>query len=209
MGRPRKNYDVLSDFYPYGVNTFWFTPVSPEPFIYPGCQFRNMNVVTTIMKSRHSVRKFKPAPVGDLVIADALECAARAPTAANIQPWLFGVIRDKKTLSEIAALADHGKFIADCPLCFAVFGEKNRQYYLEDCCAATENLILALLAHGFSSCWVAGEKQAYAEAVRKLLNVPEGYTLVTLVPAGYPADMTITQKKEMKHIAFFEKYKTE
>ena len=168
-----------------------------------------MNVVTTIMKSRHSVRRFKPDPVGDLVIADALECAARAPTAMNIQPWLFGVIRDKKTLAAIAALADHGKFIADAPLCIAVFGEKNRKYYLEDCCAATENLILALQAHGVSSCWVAGEKKPYAEAVRKLLGVPEGYTLVSLVAAGSPVEITIAGKKEMKQITFYEEFKTE
>ena len=168
-----------------------------------------MNVVTTVIKSRHSVRKFKPDPVGDLVIADALECAARAPTAMNVQPWLFGVIKDKKTLSEIAGLATYGKFIKDCPLCFAVFGEKKQQFYLEDCCAATENLILALQAHGVSSCWVAGDKTPYVEAVRKLLDVPEGYTLVSLVAAGNPADITITQKKEMKQIAFFEKFEKE
>jgi nitroreductase len=168
-----------------------------------------MNVVTTLIKSRHSVRKFKPDPVGELVIADALECAARAPTAMNVQPWLFGVIRDKKILAEIAALAEHGKFIADCPLCFAVFGEKKQTYYLEDCCAATENLILALLAHGVSSCWVAGEKKPYAEQVRHLLDVPDSYTLVSLVAAGNPADMTMTQKKEMKHLAFFETFRKE
>jgi nitroreductase len=168
-----------------------------------------MNVVTTLIKSRHSVRKFKPEPVGDLVINDALECAARAPTAMNIQPWLFGVVKDKKTLSEIAALTDHGKFIGEAPLCIAVFGEKNHPYYLEDCCAATENLILALLAHGVSTCWVAGEKKPYGEQVRKLLNVPDGYVLVSLVPAGSPADMTITQKKPLKKVAFFEKFDPE
>ena len=168
-----------------------------------------MNVVTSIIKSRHSVRKFKPDPVGDLVIADALECAAHAPTAMNVQPWLFGVIRDKKTLSEIASLATYGKFIRDCPLCFAVFGEKKQQFYVEDCCAATENLILALQAHGVSSCWVAGNQTPYVEAVRKLLDVPEGYTLVSLVAAGNPADITITPKKEMKHVAFFEKFEKE
>jgi nitroreductase len=165
-----------------------------------------MNVVTTVIKSRHSVRKFKQEPVSDLVIADVLECAAHAPTAANTQPWLFGVIREKKTLAAIAGLTDYGKFIADAPLCFAVFGEKNQKYYLEDCCAATENLILALLAHGISSCWVAGEKKPYCEAVRKLLGVPEGYTLVSLVPAGCPAEITITPKKKMKQIAFFEEF---
>jgi len=143
------------------------------------------------------------------VIADALECAARAPTAMNIQPWLFGVIRDKKTLSEIAALADTGKFIVDAPLCFAVFGEKKQRYYLEDCCAATENLILALQAHGVCSCWVAGDRKPYGEMVRKLLGVPEGYTLVSLVAAGYPADITITPKKEMKQIAFFDAFREE
>jgi len=168
-----------------------------------------MNVVTTVIKSRHSVRKFKPDPVGDLVITDALECAARAPTAMNVQPWLFGVIRDKKTLSEIAGLATYGKFIKDCPLCFAVFGEKKQQFYLENCWAATENLILALQAHGVSSCWVAGDKTAYVEAVRKLLDVPAEYTLVSLVAAGNPADITITEKKAIKKIAFFEKFEKE
>jgi nitroreductase len=166
-----------------------------------------MNVITTVIKSRHSVRKFKSDPVGDLVIADVLECAAHAPTAMNIQPWLFGVIKDKNTLSKIAGLTDNGKFIADCPLCFTVFGEKKQKYYLEDCCAATENLILALQAYGVSSCWVAGEKKPYVEAVRKLLNVPEGYTLVSLVAAGNLADITITQKKDMKHVTFFEIFK--
>ena len=168
-----------------------------------------MNVVTTVIKSRHTVRKFKPDPVGDLVIADALECASRAPTARNVQPWLFGVIKDKTMLSKIAALTDHGRFIADAPLCFTVFGEKNEKYYLEDCCAATENLILALQAHGISSCWVAGEKKPYGEEVRKLLGVPEGYTLVSLVPAGNPVEITITPKKEMKQIAFFETFRKE
>jgi nitroreductase len=168
-----------------------------------------MNVVTTVIKSRHSVRKFKPDPVADLVVNDALECAARAPTAMNVQPWLFGVIRDTKTLSEIACMTDYGKFIEDAPLCFAVFGDKKHPYYLEDCCAATENLILALQAHGISSCWVAGDKKSYAEGVRILLDVPGEYTLVSLIAAGIPADITIVQKKAMKNIAFFEKFSKE
>ena len=168
-----------------------------------------MNVVTTVIKSRHSVRNFKPDAVNDLVIKDAIECAAHAPTAKNLQPWLFGVIRNKDLLSKIAQTTDNGKFIAEAPLCFAVFGEKKEKYYLEDCCAATENLILALQAHGINSCWVAGEKKQYAETIRSLLGVPEKYTLVSLVAAGYPSEMTIAQKKEMKHILFFEEFKKE
>ena len=168
-----------------------------------------MNVVTTVIKSRHSVRKFKADTVDDLAIRDALECAARAPTARNIQPWMFGVIKNKDTLSKIAEATDNGKFIATSPVCFAVFGEKNEKYYLEDCCAATENLIIALQAYGITSCWVAGEKKSYAEAVRKLLAVPENYTLVSLVAAGWPAEISMTGKKETKKIVFYDEFKKE
>ncbi len=168
-----------------------------------------MNIVTTIIKSRHSVRKFKPDPADELAIRDALECAAQAPTAMNIQPWLFGVVKNKDTLQKIAGLTEHGKFIGECAVCFAIFGEKKETYYLEDCCAATENLILALQAHGISSCWVAGDKKPYGDSIRKMLDVPEKYTLVSLVAAGNPAEISIAKKKEMKHVVFYEGFKTE
>ncbi len=166
-----------------------------------------MNVVTTVIKSRHSVRKFKSDPVDENIIRDAIECAALAPTARNIQPWLFGVIRDKQMLKKIAGLAENGRFIIGCAVCFAVFGEKKETYYLEDCCAATENLILALQAYGVTSCWVAGDKKPYAEALRTVLDAPEKYTLVSLVAAGIPEEISFVPKKELKKILFFEKYK--
>ena len=165
-----------------------------------------MNIVTTIIRSRHSVRKFKSDPVDDKVIQDALECAVLAPTAMNHQPYLFVVLKQKEALGKIAGLAENGKFIADSAVCFAVFGEKQEPYYLEDACAATENLILALQAYGICSCWVAGNKKPYADPVRELLAVPENYTLVSLVAAGYPAEVPITQKKPLNKLVFAEKY---
>jgi nitroreductase len=168
-----------------------------------------MNVGTTIIKCRHSVRTFKPEEVEDVIVRDALECARLAPTANNLQPWLFGVVRDKTLLGEIGDRTDHGRFIADAPICFVVFGERKAKYYLEDCCAATENLILALQSYGVGSCWVAGEKKDYAEDIRKLLHVPEQFTLVSLVPAGYPADIMIQKKKDQDTVTFFERYTRE
>lgn len=168
-----------------------------------------MNLGITIIKSRHSIRKFRNTPVEDAVIHDALECARLAPTARNEQPWLFGVVRNQGMRERIAALTEHGRFIADAPVCFAVFGQKDATYYLEDCCAATENLILALQSHGVGSCWVAGEKKAYSGPVRDLLGVPENYTLVSLVAAGFPSDITITRKKDPEEVTFFEHYSPE
>jgi nitroreductase len=166
-----------------------------------------MNIVTTVIKSRHSVRKYKPEPVDDNAIQDALECAAHAPTAMNRQPWLFGVIKNTETLQKIAELTEHGKFIGDCAVCFTIFGEKKEIFYLEDCCAATENLIVALQAYGINSCWVAGDKKSYSDPIRKLLDVPDDYTLVSLVAAGHPAEISILKKKEIKNIVFYDEYK--
>lgn len=180
-----------------------------DTFFFSGSNAIVMNIVTTTIKSRHSVRKYKPDAIDEIVIRDILECARHAPTAMNLQPWLFGVIRDRELLKKIANLTDHGKFIADAALCFAVFGERTAKYYLEDCCAATETLILALQAYGVGSCWVAGEKKEYADAVRNLLDVPDKYTLVSLVPAGYPADLTIQKKKDPELIVFNDRYREE
>ncbi len=165
-----------------------------------------MNVGTTIIKCRHSVRKFKQMPVEEWIIRDALECARHAPTARNEQPWLFGVVKDKETLAKIADLTEHGKFIAGAPVCFAIFGEWGAQYHLEDCCAATENLIIALQSYGIGSCWVAGAQKEYAGAIRELLGVPDRYTLVSLVPAGCPEDIRIVPKKEFGEVTFTERY---
>ena len=54
-----------------------------------------MNVVTAVIKGRHSVRKFKPDPIDESFIHDAIECAVHAPTAMNMQPWLIGIVQFK------------------------------------------------------------------------------------------------------------------
>jgi nitroreductase len=165
-----------------------------------------MNLGTTIIKGRRSVRNFKETRVPDDVIRDALECARQAPTAMNLQPWLVGTITDRDTLQKIADLTDHGKFIAKAPVCFTIFGERNQKYYLEDCSALTMQLALGLWSYGVGSCWVAGDKKPYGEAVRSLLQVPATHTLASLLPAGYPAEMTIPPKKELARITFTNRY---
>lgn len=166
-----------------------------------------MNLGVTIIKGRRSVRKYKDMPIPEEAIHHAFDCAKFAPTARNGQPWVFGVIQNKETLAKLADLASHGKFIKDAAACFAVFGLKDEKFFVEDCCAATENLILALWAYGIGSCWVAGNNMPYAEDVRALLKVPEEYALVSLIPAGYPEEMTIPAKKELEDIIFMEEYK--
>ena len=62
-------------------------------------------------------------------------------------------------------------------------------------------------AYGVGSCWVAGDKKEYAEDLRILLKVPEKYTLVSLVPAGLPAEINPAPKKETQNGVFSEVFK--
>jgi len=168
------------------------------------------NFGITVIQSRHSVRKFKDEEVPPEFIRKALECASKAATARNVQPWIFVTIKNKETLSKLANLiSPNGSFIAGAGVGFLVFGEKDHKYVVEDCSAATENLLLALHAYGYGGCWIAGDKKEYAEDVRKLVNVPEKYQLVSIVAAGVPdvGGITLAEKKPLSDIVFEEVYK--
>lgn len=160
-----------------------------------------------VIKSRRSIRRFKDQPIPEDVLTEILECARLAPTAINIQPWLIGCITDKVQLERLAKMADHGHFINGSAACFAVFCEKDKKYYLEDGCAATMNIILAATAGGIGTCWIAGDKKEYVEAVRTLLEVPDKYTLVSLIAAGYPDESPQPKKKQLADISFKNSYK--
>lgn len=155
---------------------------------------------------RRSIRRYQENPIPDSVIDEILSCAILAPTAKNVQPWLIGCVTDKKLLASLADMLDYGKFVKDAEACFAVFCEKAEKYYLEDGCTATMNIIYAAAGKGVSTCWVAGDKKTYADKVRKLMNVPESYTLVSLVSAGYAAEQPKPAKKGIKEVTFKNKY---
>ncbi len=161
---------------------------------------------TQSIKNRRSIRKYKPDPVPDEVIRDIVDCARLAPTARNVQPWVIGVIRDQKLRSAIADLAEYGKFIRHAPVCFTVFVKEDEKYFMEDGCAATMNIILAAAAHGVGTCWVAGHKKDYVSVIRDLLSVPMGYTLLSLISAGYADQTPDPQKKSLDEIVFFDRY---
>ena len=166
------------------------------------------NFGITVIQSRHSVRKFKDAEVPQEFVRKALECASKASTARNVQPWIFVVVKEKETLAKIAELAPNGAFIAGAGVGILVFGEADHQYVVEDCSAATQNLLLALHAYGYGGCWIAGNGKDYAEAVRELVSVPDKYKLMSIVAAGVPdvGGITLAEKKKLEDIVFNERY---
>jgi nitroreductase len=138
----------------------------------------------TALTGRRSTRKFTDKPIPRDVLEKIVDAGRVAPTARNEQPWEFVVVTDRAMLARIGDITDHGKFIAEAAACIAVYCRVTK-YYLEDGCAATENMLIAATALGVQSCWVAGDKKPYGVAVSEALGVPPAYNLVSLIALGY------------------------
>jgi nitroreductase len=108
-------------------------------------------------------------------------------------------------LRAIAAATDYGSFIAQAAACVVVFCQVTK-YYLEDGCNASQNILVAARAHGLGSCWVAGDKKAYAEKVRKLVGAPETHKLISLLAIGHPAQESEKEKRPLSEVLHWEKY---
>lgn len=136
------------------------------------------------LKERRCVRTYLDKEIPKSVLKDIVDCARLAPTARNTQPWQFVVITDRETLLRMGEISTHGKFIKDSAACILVFCQ-DYDYYLEDGCAATENIMLAAYANEIGSCWVAGDKKSYSKDIAKLVNAPADHHLVSIIPLGY------------------------
>jgi nitroreductase len=158
------------------------------------------------LKTRRSVRSYKPDPVPAKIVEDIVDCGRLAATARNRQPWEFVVVTDAPTRRKLAELIDTGRFLAESPVCVAVLC-KETKYYLEDGSAAIENMLVAARAHGLGSCWVAGDKKPYVATVDEILGVPAGYKLVGLVALGYAAEQAhLPPKRPLTEVLHWEKF---
>ncbi len=158
------------------------------------------------IKSRRSVRSFNSKSLSPGMLEELIDCARFATTARNVQPWEFVAVTKRQTLEKLGAFIENARFIAQCACCIAIFCQDTK-YYLEDGCAATQNLLIAATDLGIRSCWVAGDKKEYAKETAKLLSVPEGFKLVSLVALGYSdTEVELIPKRSLKEVLHWEKF---
>ncbi len=157
------------------------------------------------LKTRRSIRRFLSNPVQDDLIEQILDVGRLAPTARNVQPWHFIVVKDEHKRKTLSDITDYGKFIADAPVCIVVISEDTK-YYLEDGCAATTNILNAAHSLGLGSCWVAGDKKQYSKEILSLLGAPADFKLICLIALGYPAGPGKCEKKKLSEVVHWEKF---
>lgn len=158
-----------------------------------------------VLRQRRSVRTYQDKGVDRKSIETLIDCGRLAASARNVQPWEFIVVTDQEKRQKIAQATDHGRHIAEAPVCILVFCEDGH-YYLEDGCAATQNILLAATALGLGSCWIAGDKKAYTDPIRELVEVPVQYKLVSLISVGYAESTPNPQKRPLKKLLHWERF---
>ncbi len=148
------------------------------------------------IKNRRSVRAFTNDPVSNEDVDKLIDAARWAPSAGNIQPWEFIVVRNPTVKKGLSKAALNQTFIEEAPVVIVVcanmwrssqgYGSRGVHLYcLQDTAAATENMLLSAHAMGLAACWVGAFQE---EEARKVLNIPTGVRPVAIIPVGYSAE---------------------
>lgn len=148
------------------------------------------------MENRRSVRRYRPDAVPRETLERLVSAAILAPSGCNAQGWVFVVVDDPETKGRVAAATQYGRFIADAGACVAVFCDRRSPCAVEDCAAATENMMLAAVEEGLGTCWVHSHGVGHATAVEKLLDCPPTHELMVLMAVGVPEGTPVKPVKK-------------
>ena len=143
--------------------------------------------------SRRSVRKYTGQAVPETLVTDLLRAAMAAPSAQNQQPWQFVVVRDRGLLEGLAASNPYAGMAREAQLAIVVCGDLSREkspgFWVQDCAAATENLLIAANAAGLGAVWTGTyPREERVARVRELLALPEHIIPFAVIPIGHPAE---------------------
>ena len=163
------------------------------------------------IRSRRSVRGYKPDPVSDELLEQVLEAGRRAPTAANRQAFRVIVAHVKDREEELARVYGRS-WLLQAPLVLAVVavpGEAWRRmddkpYDEVDATIAMDHMVLAATALGLGTCWIAAFDP---DAAREVFGLPDDVELVAITPLGYPGKASATtDRKPLEDLVKYERW---
>ncbi len=142
---------------------------------------------------RRSIRKYKKDTVSEETIEKIIRAGMAAPSAGNEQPWHFIVIKDKNIINEIPKFHAYSRMLheVNCAIvvCGDLFLQKYEGFWVQDCSAATQNMLLMAQALGLGSVWLGVyPREERVEALKSLLGLPDNVIPLSILPIGYPAE---------------------
>lgn len=154
---------------------------------------------------RRSIRKYLDKPVAKEDIDDLLRAAMAAPSAGNEQPWEFIVVDDKNVLKRIADVHPYAKMLYEAPVAIVVCGDLNKEKYkgfwVQDCSAATQNILLEATDKGLGTVGIGVyPDDTRVKDISNIFGIPSNVIPLSIVAVGYPA-------QEMQEVDRFDPQK--
>ena len=160
--------------------------------------------------SRRSIRKFTAREVSTDAVEYLLRAAMSAPSAGNQQPWHFVIIRDRVTLDRIPTIHQYAAMMKEAPVAILVCGdlelEKNEGFWIQDCSAATENILIAAESRGLGAVWVGIYPRNNVDAFQQLFNLPGSVIPLSIVAVGWPGEKKSPSDRYEKSRIHHEKW---
>lgn len=161
--------------------------------------------------NRRSIRRYTPQPVPDDMIENLLRAAMAAPSAGNEQPWHFIVIKDRAVLDQLPTVHPYAQMTKQAPMAILVCGDldlvAHGEMWVQDCSAATENLLIAVQAKGLGAVWLGVyPREERIKGLRKLLGIPDSIFPFALLPIGYPGEKKPPSKRFKKSRIHYDRW---
>ena len=144
-----------------------------------------------LILTRRSIRKYTKEPVSEEATKALLDAAMAAPSASNRKPWHFITVTDRPTLNALAKVKKAANMLEQAPLCLVVCGDEtiSEGYWVQDCSAATENILLAVTALGLGAVWIGIHPiEERINPVKEILGIPKDIIPLCLIAIGHPAE---------------------
>ena len=142
--------------------------------------------------TRRSIRAYSEEEIGEVEIEKILKAAMLAPSAGNEQPWHFVVVRDKEKMKKMSEAFTFGQMLPHASAAIVVCADPKLSKYpyemwVQDCSAATQNILLAARCLGIGSVWLGVyPREERLRTLRRLIEIPEDIVVFSVVSLGYP-----------------------
>jgi len=160
------------------------------------------------IRTRRSIRKYRPELVPEEKLEMILEAARLAPSAGNRQPWRFVVVQNVDRKKALAEVANNQAFLKDAAAIIVAVGdpEASARWYEKDTMIALEHMVLAATALGYGTCWIGAFDE---DAAKRLLRIPARMKVVAILPIGVSSEKPAPKpRKELSEIFFKEEWQT-
>jgi len=172
------------------------------------------NATLTTIFNRKSVRHYTGRRVSQEQLTLLVNAGMAAPTAADKRPWAFIVVQDRNMLNQLADVLPYAKMLKTASAAIVVCGDLSKAlkkdaqpYWIQDCSAASENILLAAESIGLGAVWTGVTPILEREkAVGKLLKTPTNIIPFNVIAVGYPEGIEKPKNKWDKSILHWEKW---